>query len=153
MRLNIKQIMVPIEDFPIISEDEFIHRAAQEIVRVYKKKDSTWRGYESLHVVDRNNCSVGVVTLRSLLRAVHNTRPLNQKSSYIAFIGIKNPPSRVKDIMRRLDNGTIDINDDIDSVVKIIASKNSSFIPVLDGDTLVGMVRAIDLFWFIEDIL
>lgn len=153
---NINQIMVPIEEFPVILEDEYIYRAAEVMVSIYSKKDSTWRGYESLHVVDSNKTSVGLLTLRNILKAVHNGGSPGKapKKLYLSAIrAAASPPVRVKDIMRHLNKDYVEINDRVDSVIKVFMQKNLNCVPVRSGRDLVGMIRAIDLFWFIGDIL
>lgn len=152
---NISQVMVPIEEFPVILEDEYIYKAAEVMVSTYSEKDSTWRGYESLHVVDRNKTSVGLLTLRSILKAVNNGKSPGRarKKHYLSAIGAASPPVLVKDIMRNLNKDYVEINDRVDSVIRVIVQKNLNYVPVRSGKDLVGMIRAIDLFWFIGDIL
>lgn len=155
MRPNISQLMVPIEEFPVISEDEYIDRAAELIVASYGDKDSTWRGYESLHVVDNNKTSVGVLTLSNILMAVNKSGKPGRtvKSRYLAAMGADSPRTRVKDLMTNLNNNFVEIDDGVESAIKVIVGKNLSYVPVRSGRDLVGVIRAIDLFWFIEDLL
>lgn len=156
MRVKIPQIMVPIEEFPVIFEDDYIHKAAEVIVDIYKSKDSTWRGYESLHVIDRNQNSVGLVTLRSILKAVSPAResaPTRKKHYFPIKATAAESPVRVKEIMRKLDSGFVRVTDDVDRAIRIILDKNFNYVPVLNESALVGMIRAIDLFWFLGEII
>jgi CBS domain-containing protein len=105
-------------------------------------------------VVDGNHHSVGLLTLRTLLGAIGHAGPQRkQKSRYLPVPGFPKQPLLVKHIMRSLDRGAVDVHDGIDSVIRAISHNNANYVPVLDGGALVGLVRAIDLFWFIEELL
>lgn len=152
MKVRAAEAMVPIGEFPVVPEDEYIHRAAELLVQRYARKEDAWRGFEMLLVKNKNGQEVGILTMRSILKAIGREkafkalkpRHLFSKPGKIASAVV------VKDIMRPINNCCVDINDSIDRAVMAIMENNINSVMVRDRGKPVGIIRTIDLFWFAE---
>jgi CBS domain-containing protein len=156
MKINAAMVMVPVKEYPVIFEDDSVDRAAEAIVEKFKEKDSNWRGYESLLVMNRSNEYVGLLTLRSILKAVE-TRELPAKNWHPGNLFLKKKRSggglQVRDLMRPLSSSFINVNSDAEQAVRIIMKNRINSVLVRDGDNFVGVVRVIDLIPFIEEMM
>lgn len=155
MKIRASQVMVPIGEIPVIHEDDNIFTAVEVLVREYIEKDSKWQGYESLLVVDKHNQAVGLLTLRSALKGIGmNQSGIPNSQAWNIFTKKKDYPSvLVMNLMRNFKRGFVNMNDHVEKAIRVINEENINSVLVLDGNNLVGVIRAIDLFWFIDDIL
>ncbi|SFG70299.1 CBS domain-containing protein [Desulfotomaculum arcticum] len=154
MNMTPTGVMVPAGDYPVVHENESINRAADILVSSFRNKDGTWRGYESLLVKNDYNEIVGLFTLRSLLKALG----LNDQDSINSLTGLfliksKNVSLQVRNFMRSLDNRIINIADDLNQVVDVIINNQVNSVVVVDCDKIVGVIRAIDLLWFVDEMI
>lgn len=154
--VNVSRIMIPIREYPVISENASVYSAARTLVEKYRARDGTWPGYEMLLVSDLQKEVVGFVTLRSFLKAVGLSDRENGGSLMETLFSrqrLNNSGLRVKSIMHPLDNRTINVDEDLERLVTIITENRANSVVVIDGDMVVGVVRVIDLLWFVEDLL
>lgn len=154
MNITPAEVMVPAGDYPVVNENESINRAADILVSNFRDKDGTWRGYESLLVKNDYNEIVGFFTLRSLLKALG----LNDINNFnilanLFLIKSKNVSLQVRNFMRPLDDRMINITDDLNQVVDVIINNQVNSVIVLDCDKIVGVIRAIDLLWFVDEMI
>lgn len=152
MKVTAAEAMVPIGEFPAVPEDEYIHRAAEILVQWYARKEGTWRGFEILLVRNKNGQEVGILTVRSILKAISREKELKVLIPRHLFPkpGKIAPTVVVKDIMRPINNCCVDIYDSIDRAVMAIMENNINSVLVRHRGKPVGIIRTIDLFWFAE---
>ncbi|WP_027364057.1 CBS domain-containing protein [Desulfotruncus alcoholivorax] len=148
------EVMVPAGDYPVINENESINEAADILVSNFRDKDGTWRGYEALLVKNDYNEIVGFFTLRSLLKALglNDIDSLNILTN-LFLIKSKNVSLQVRNFMRPLDDRIINITDDINQAVDVIINNQVNSVVVVDCDKIVGVIRAIDLLWFMDEMI
>lgn len=152
MKVRAADVMVTADKFPAVDEDEGVDRAAAILVRIYSGMDSTWRGYESLIVRDKLNREVGFLTLRSILKAI-GTGEGGGAAGFIPWIKKNAVSVPVKSLMRPLNQCFVRPDDGIEQAVRTIMENNANSVLVMDGDRLAGVIRTIDLFWYIPEML
>ncbi|MFZ5597455.1 MAG: HPP family protein [Bacillota bacterium] len=154
MVIKASQVMVPIDDFPVINENEYAHRAAEILVNKFSGMGGQWKDYGFLLVTGKNNKVSGFVTTGSLLKAVDhkNGDGLFQLPGGIFRRKKHGKILPVKKIMRPLTDLTVDADEDVRRAAGIIARKKTNSVFVMDGEKVVGIIRAIDIFWFMEDL-
>jgi CBS domain-containing protein len=148
--------MIPIEEYPAISEEVFLDRAAHMLIENYRDKGGTWLGYESLLVTNKDGEIVGFLSLRSFLKAIGLCDPGNDNwflDLVFSRRRISNSTWRVKNFMCPLDGRTVRVNDNLDQVIRIMMKNQVDSVMVVDGDKAVGVIRVIDLLWFMEELL
>lgn len=157
--IKVRDLMVPVKEHPVIYEDAPVAEATRELRSSFHEKDGTWYGFQSLLVLDRKERLVGILTLRGLLKAFKiqalYDHLLKGDPSGIMFI---KPFSNsleitVKDIMRPLKLVTVQQDSSILEAVQIICRKKVNSLPVMDDHKLVGIVRTLDLFWSVGELL
>ncbi len=155
MGTKASDVMISIEEYPVAVEEEQIGRAAEIIVDAFKTKNNDWKGYESLFI--NNGCKeyVGFLTLRSLLKAIGlgDSARSRWKPWYVIREGRKNTILRVKDLMRPISSNCVDAGDDIQEAARLILESQSNSVLVMDQGQPVGVIRTIDLLWFMEELI
>ncbi|MCL6634526.1 MAG: CBS domain-containing protein [Peptococcaceae bacterium] len=155
----VREIMVPIGEYPVVYEDAAVLDAIRTLRDSFHRKDGTWYGFQSLIVLNGRDELVGLLTLRSLLVAL-------KMRDFVEHI-LKGDPTglfftphlqndlrlNVRKIMRPFDILTVQEDDPIMKALLTIVKYNINSLPVLAGTKPVGVVRTIDLFWFVGELL
>lgn len=156
---TVRHVMVPVQQYPVIYEDETFNDAVDVLRDTFYEKGGTWYGFQSLLVRNHKEELVGIITLRSLLKSIK----LQANLDYL----LKGDPTglffmpqfkkgfylNVKDIMRPLKMVTVQVDNDIFEAVLIMVKHKINSLPVMEGKKLVGVVRTIDLFWSVGELL
>lgn len=157
--MKVREVMVPVEEYPVIYESARVADAIDSLSRSFHEKGGTWYGFQSLLVLDRKERLVGILTLRGLLKAFKLQALYEHllKGDPAALMFVK-PFSNdmeitVKDIMRPLKLVTVQQESSILEAVQIICRKKVNSLPVMEGKRLVGIVRTMDLFWSVGELL
>ena len=94
-----------------------------------------------LPVLDRDNRLVGIVTKNDLSKAAPSqATTLDMYELSYLLSKLKVDKVMVKDVI------TVDQNEVIEEAARIMADKNVSCLPVLNGDLMVGIITVSDLF-------
>ncbi|KJS00864.1 MAG: hypothetical protein VR68_06100 [Peptococcaceae bacterium BRH_c4a] len=157
--LRVKNVMVPIGEYPVIREDAVVAEALCALGGSFHERGGTWYGFQSLLVLSNRNRLIGILTLRGLLKAFEKRAVYDHllKGDPEGLMFVK--PFRggleitVRDIMRPLRLITIGQDSSILEAIKIVCRKKVNSLPVMDGKRLVGIVRTIDLFWSVGELL
>ena len=155
----VRDIMVPIEEYPVVYEDAMVIEAIHALRDSFHQKDGTWYGFQSLIVLNKNDELVGLLTLRGLLVAL-------KMREFVEHILQGDPTGlfftphlqgdlriNVRKIMRPINLLTAQEDDTIMEALLTIVKYNINSLPVLAGTKPVGVVRTIDLFWFVGELL
>ncbi|MBM7854648.1 CBS domain-containing protein [Desulfohalotomaculum tongense] len=173
----VKEVMVPINEYSTINMNATIGEAIKILKKTFKKEaNDILTGHRSIIVLDNKKDIVGILTLRSLLKAIemeaNKNSPLSTIASWALFF-TKNKIGQhvhiqVKDIMRSVDIAYVYENETITKAVHMILSKQVNSLPVLEKpeaseltmgeyplnyNKVVGIIRTIDIFNIIGDIL
>lgn len=156
---TVRNIMVPVEDYPKIQQEARIAEAIEALKNFSHEKDGTWYGFQSLLVLGKKDVPVGILTLKGLLNAF-KIQDITEHLLKGDPTGLFFLPSlsdqfyiRVKDLMRPLDLVAVQEDDYIFEAINLMVKYKVNSIPVMRGKQLVGLVRTIDAFWVIEDLL
>lgn len=150
-----KDIMLPLEEYSTVSEEESVRQAIYTLrMSIRKDKTGAYHGHRALLVLDDQGRVSGLLTLLDLLKAVvindHFNDPWVRASSWSWYF-IKNihesEGTRVKEIMRPLHLVTVKTDQPLPEVIKKMIFQEESLVPVLDNNVPVGVIRTVDLFW------
>ena len=156
---TVESVMVLKDDYPVVYQDVLVSRAIDALRTSFHKKDGTWFGFQSLVVINKKEIPVGILTLRGLLKAlkIKASREKILKDRFLSDFYfnhyIEDSFITVKDIMRPINLVAVQKDCSILEAALIIISKKINSLPVLDGKVLIGIVRTIDLFWSIGELL
>ena len=156
---KVRDFMVPLQEYPVIYESFTVAEAFNIMKESFHQKDGTWYGFQSLLVVNDGEELVGILTLKSLLKAFKIQAMLehflNGDPMGLVFMPrFQNSYQIVtRNIMRPLNLITIEADSNIfEAIVTMVKWKINS-LPVMSGTELVGIVRTIDLFWCVGEFL
>ncbi|MDI6711364.1 MAG: CBS domain-containing protein [Thermoanaerobacterales bacterium] len=157
---RVRDIMVPIRDYPTVRAEASLYEAAA-MINVYLKRDEgVWHGFRSVMVVDDGGGVIGVLTLRTVLRAVLYAAgkgdPAVEGSSWGGFMlrdVRRQGGPRVREVMRPATLIAVSPDDSVwDAALKMARNRINS-LPVVERRRPVGIVRSIDVFWWISELL
>jgi len=156
MKINLRQVMVPLDYYPIISEDTSLDNAINVLTEEFKKRDNSWNNYEAVLISSSCGEITGMLTLHSALKATRdfNYPSLRNRISNLLF----NQPFptsnlQVKTFSQPLKNRLVNISDELDDVISVVLEHNFNTVLVSSNNRIVGAIRTIDLFWYIDDVL
>ncbi len=158
-RQTVENIMVPVHDFPVVEEDDVVAEAVRVMRQFFHQRDGTWYGFQAALVLDRREHLVGVLTLRGLLRAFQlqaiQDHLLKSDATGLFFLRKFNDNLEivVRDIMRPINLITVSVGSSVFEALRKMVKYKINLLPVMDGSRLAGMVRTIDVFWVIGELL
>jgi len=156
MRINLSQIMITFAHYPIISEDVSLDKAINILTKEFEKRDNSWHNYEALITTGSSGEITGMLTLRSALIAIRELRYPSLSLRFRKLLFNKPVPRsklQVKSFIHPLKNRSVNISDELDEVISLVLRHNINSVLVSDNGRIVGVIRTIDLFWYIEDML
>ncbi|MEG6616869.1 CBS domain-containing protein [Peptococcaceae bacterium 1198_IL3148] len=166
-----KDIMLPVDSYPIIYENDTVKRALSKFqfsLCSYQNKR------RNLLVLDQEDKPIGWVTLRDILSVI---QPISTLKSYIQGWNLAdyNGPATyfarefynsidsnywqktltelcenladkiITDIIRPLESGAVHANTSLHTAATIMSENNISTLPVVEQGKLVGFIRAEDI--------
>ncbi len=156
---HVKELMVPILDYPNIKYDSSVRDA----FAILRRNFQDGKGYRTILVLDEKNQLKGLLSLGDLIQAVEPrflkmAKPpayqgLTQEYPALTLIWqelfskeckeeVRKP---VKDVMVPI-KATVTTDDSIAKVAYLMITTNSHVIPVLEKDKVIGVVRLVDIF-------
>lgn len=175
----VKEVMVPIKDYPQIN----MNASIGEAIKIFRKKFVTnsengraYISHKPIIVLDGYGKTVGILTIRSLLKAID--AEANKKNTFSPLLlwasffkkhkTNEHQNVHIKDIMRSVDYAYIYENEPVTKAVNIILTKHVNLLPVVENPKIceltqgeyppehlkvVGIIRTIDIFAVISDLL
>lgn len=156
-----KDIMLPLEEYATVYEEESVRQAIYTLrTSIRKDKTGAYHGHRALLVLNDQGRVSGLLTLLDLLKAVELNNHFNDpwlKASSWSWYFINNihqsEGTKVKEIMRPLHLVTVKTDQSLPEVIKKMALQAESLVPVLDNNVPVGVIRTVDLFWVLGNLL
>ena len=171
VKLKVKDMMVPIDDYAVTTADKSLKEAVPELMRIYCQVETgkcTEAGHRTSLVLDKHGKLVGILDFKSILKVLIPeiaggiSGKLKALGISIAFAEAdahdmdsskqgfrsrvrQNAQTRVGDVMLKL-RGTIDADAGFLDALKMIYRNKVTVLPVFEGDKLVGVLRDSDLF-------
>lgn len=156
MKISLSQIMIPLEQYPSVSEDVSLSEGITILTKEFVNRDNSWHNYEALLTTGSSGEITGILTLRSALRAIRESRYPSLLLRAKHFLFNKPFPSRnfqVKNFIHPLKSRIVNISDELEEVISFVLNHNINIVLVSDHGRIVGVIRTIDLFWYIGDML
>ncbi|WP_027364500.1 CBS domain-containing protein [Desulfotruncus alcoholivorax] len=158
-RLTAEKIMVPVGELPLVRDRDVVAEVVREMRNFFHQRDGTWYGFQAALVLDGKDRLTGILTIRGLLRAfklqVIQDHLLKSDATGLFFLNKfnENMEITVRDIMRPLNWISVQKDSSVFEVIRKMNNYKIGLLPVLDGDRLVGVIRTIDVFWVIGELL
>ena len=162
----VKEISVPISDYPNIRDGASV----KDAFLILKNNFEKGKGYRSILVMDERNQLKGSLSLVDLIKAVEPqflkiTKPDAYQGISMEYPALsliwqelfskeckeeaKKPVKRVMSPVQ----ATVTLEDPIAKAAYLLIMTNSRILPVLDKDKVIGVVRLVDVFKEIADVV
>lgn len=149
--ITIGSIMTPVDNYPTILETESVAKAFNGL-RDFSI--SPWVGNKTIVVVNSEDEAVGLLTVKSLLRAIDLDDPVMAMelqgeywSDYFAWHKKKWANLPVSEVMRPLNKG-IDVDTPLLTAAKEFIERDVNTMPVTQDGKVVGLVNVYHLCRF-----
>jgi CBS domain-containing protein len=162
----VKEILVPISDYPNIGDGASV----KDAFLILKNNFEKGKGYRSILVLDERNQLKGVLSLADLIKAVEPqflkvTKPDAYQGISVGYPALsliwqelfseeckEEAKKPVKEVMAPVQ-ATVTLEDPIAKAAYLLIMTNSRVLPVLDKDKVIGVVRLVDVFKEITDVV
>ena len=179
---KVKEVMIPLSDYATISEDETLEQAIRELIEAQKDTKYT-RKHRAVLAYDKDNNITGKLSIRCIFKALEPKYRQFEHPENIGSIGLsrfgfnegflnslvdnfnlwdetleelvqKASKQTIKDIMYTPGNSEfVDVDSTVaEAVHQFILGCHQSLL-VVDDSQVVGIVRLVDLFDLVGDIL
>lgn len=158
-RQTAEKIMVPVGELPLVRDRDIVGEVVGEMRNFFHQRDGTWYGLQAALVLDSKDRLAGILTIRGFLRAfklqVIQDHLLKSDATGLFFLNKfnENMEITVRDIMRPINLISVQKDSSVFEVIRKMNNYKIGLLPVLDGDLLVGVIRTIDVFWLIGELL
>ncbi|KUO73215.1 MAG: hypothetical protein APF81_13940 [Desulfosporosinus sp. BRH_c37] len=156
MKIDLRQIMIPLDQYPSITEEGSLDKAINIMTEEFKKRDKSWHNYEALLTTDSSGEVTGILTLRSALKATRDFKYPSLRRRLINLL-FNNPfPTnnlQIKTLIQPLKSRLVNISDEFDDVISLVLKHNFNIVLVSSNKRIVGVIRTLDLFWYIDDVI
>ena len=161
---KVKELMVPISsssDYPVVYNTDTLRRA----IKVLKNCTGQSKEHRSIIVLKREESEeklAGILTVRDILNAIKGKTINNEgdenfpmswgKFYHKSSLGYS-VSTKVADAIRPLVTEFVHSEQNVADAVRIMMTKKINILPVFDGGKPIGIFRAIDILYYIEECL
>ncbi len=158
-------IMIPLKDYPYINTNCTLLDAMEVFDRTHLQINGKTSLPRVLLVFNENDDLMGIVRRRDILRGLEPDFLSSKSMGYRKMLfdvridpnltelnydhlieEIKTKTQRTVDEILKPVKGTVTHEDHLGKIVYEMVENNVALIPVLDGETVVGVVRSVDVF-------
>lgn len=155
MKNNLREIMIPFDQYPIISEDVLFEEAVNLLAEVFIARDSSWHNYGAVFTINSSAEVTGILTFRKALKVMEYLNYSNNRNNLLrAWITkFKLGNLKVKNFTRPLKKCQVNIDTNLEEAITFALQRNLNSLVITRDHKVVGVIRLIDLFWYIENVL
>ena len=174
LKKKVRDLMVPIDKYAVVSADSSLQEAVAKLEEGFLKPDPSER-HRTILILDESGTLVGVIDFRRIIEvlipecsdklrkrledlglALISVRSPagheDETKSPLRERALKNAQTSVRDIMLKT-RGATQADADLLEAVKVKCSNKLTVLPVYEGEKLVGVLRDVDVFLAIAQIL
>ncbi len=155
IKKNVKDIMIPIENYTFTSDEKSLHEAIMNMRKVYCEVETgkcTEAGHRTSLVINRYGNLSGIIDFPTIFRALvpdiseRFTEKLTSRINDVFIDSVlKKAEVKVSNIMIKI-RGSLKVDDNLLEALKVMHRKKVIVLPVYEGAKLVGVLRDSDLF-------
>ncbi|ACV63172.1 putative signal transduction protein with CBS domains [Desulfofarcimen acetoxidans DSM 771] len=155
-----KEVMIPVSDYTIVKESGTVKDAINALkATFFLDEKGIAQGHRSLLVVNDHDELVGVMTVRSILQALviaEKDSGMSKDYLWVYLLGEIHKSAGdipIKKVMRSKKVASVKVDDDLMIAVELMVRNGINSVPVLDDGKVVGVIRGIDVFNMIGELL
>ncbi|MEW5898934.1 MAG: CBS domain-containing protein [Bacillota bacterium] len=150
----VRDIMTPLGDYVTVHERDPLIKAIELLKKSFcRDEKGVVLGHRSLLVLNDHQELVGILTIRTILSAVESV-PIG--FSWADFFAEPDPTGLqmpVREVMRYVMTPHVNADDRVDEAIHTLLRGKVNILPVLEKGKVVGIVRSIDFFELLGEIL
>lgn len=161
---KVKDLMVPVSsssDYPIVYNTDTLRDA----IKVLKKCTGESKIHRSMIVLKREGTEeklAGILTVRDILNAIKSKTinsdndgkfPVLWGNFYRKSTLGQSVSTKVSDAIRPLVTEFVHSEQNASDAIRIMMTKKINILPVFEGGKPIGIIRAIDILYYIEECL
>lgn len=159
---RVKEVMVPFQNCPAVQEDVPLKEALAAIRSGNVEEDGFWSGLHPLIVLNRKKKPVGILSLQSFFGALPRLSSRREKGRFFSregrfLSGGKRKAAGggllVRHVMRPLGRVKAAAEEPVLSAALKMLSCRVNSLPVLEDGQMIGIIRTIDVFQVIGELL
>lgn len=152
-----REIMTPVGEYSTVRTTDTLATAIKVLRASFKRDEAgVITGHRTLLVLDEDNELVGMLTIRSILKSIEYSS-LGPAWMGFTLIGSnviqKGLDMEVREIMRPVYKPYVKADDKVTHVTHVMLTNKTNILPVLEKGKVVGIIRAIDIFDIIGELL
>lgn len=139
--------MLPLESYPAVTLDDNVGMA------VTRLKEATARGFRTLLVVGGDGQPLGVISQRTILRAMQPDFLITENwvlpvwwRGFFTAKCREEALKKVREVMRPLNFISVNADDPITKAVHLMVSNNVGILPVMENGRVIGILRSHGIF-------
>ncbi|AET68615.1 putative signal-transduction protein containing cAMP-binding and CBS domains [Desulfosporosinus orientis DSM 765] len=161
---KVKDLMVPVSfssDYPIVYNTDTL----KDAIKVLKKCTGETKIHRSMIVLKKEGTEeklAGILTVRDILNAI-KVKTINDDKDgkfpekwgnfYRKSALGHSVSTKVSDAIRPLVTEFVNSEQDVADAIRIMMTKKINILPVFDGGKPIGIIRAVDILYYIEECL
>ncbi|WP_334109708.1 CBS domain-containing protein [Thermodesulfitimonas autotrophica] len=161
---KVRDVMIPVDKCPTVSEEATVKEAVTVLARSLRKVNAgEYVGHRAVLVLDREQRPVGLLSYRSLIKAIEprlvdpekipgQTLPWQEGAADISWEGFftqrvrEEARKKIKEVIRPRKLITIEADAPLIKAVHLMVRHDVGSLPVVEKEAVVGMVRISELF-------
>ncbi|MTI85545.1 MAG: CBS domain-containing protein [Firmicutes bacterium] len=153
----VRDVMVPLEQYPSVHVNSTLAEAIKALKNSFHiDQRGIISGQRSLLVLNEDRDLVGILTIRSMLDAIKVKSTVGAALTRLFSRDVVEDNAmliNVSEVMRPVFSNCVDVNDNAAEAVQVMLTGKVNIIPVMEGDKAVGIIRSVDLFNIIGELL
>lgn len=151
---TVKDIMVPIEDYATVFLENTL-RDAMFVLRstFYSGCTLGSQAHRSVLVFDNKKSLVGTLSFRDIIHSLQSQEDAHQLGDGFARLCLFQANKKVKDIMRPVGQTKVAAEDSIVNAIHLLIREELELIPVEDNGVVVGMIRPVEIFKEVSELV
>lgn len=152
-----RDIMVPISEYPAVHVTATLAEAIKTLKDSFQTdKKGTITGQRSLLVLNDDNDLVGILTIRTILNAINVKSRIGASLTRLFVRDVVQDNAmllNVREVMRPVFSNCVNVDDSVEEAARVMLNGKINIIPVMENGKAVGIIRSIDLFNIIGELL
>ncbi|CCO09464.1 CBS domain-containing protein [Desulforamulus hydrothermalis] len=156
---KVKHIMLPIQDYATV----FLENSLRDAMFVLKCTffagcSAGSQAHRSVLVFDHNKKLVGTLSFRDIINSLKISRKalsegFKYREGVFTSLCLLQAAKKVKEVMKPIGKVTVNVNDNILDAICLLMEENLELIPVEDKGQIVGMVRTVEIFKEVSELV
>lgn len=175
LKKTVSDLMVPVAQFPVVKAEDSVREAVRRLAKVFLRESGDEARVRTILVVDKAQNLVGILSFTKILKSLM-PEALGKLSERVRMLGIsaafaeagfeelaevraefadrvmREAEMQVMEIMTKIKRH-VEVDTPLTEAIRLKFKEDLQVLPVYQGDRLVGVLRDVDLFLALAEVL